>query len=65
MRRFRTLPYVLTLLGVAGTAHAQSPNTYQTTWSALSPGNDWAGRWCTDLIAVIRSPPALIRSGAP
>ena len=44
MRRFRTLPYVLTLLGVAGTAHAQSPNTYQTTWSALSPGNDWAAQ---------------------
>lgn len=44
MRRFRTLPTVLMLLCVAGTAHAQATNTYQTTWSALSPGNDWAAQ---------------------
>jgi len=44
MRRFRTLPIVLTLFCVAGTARAQATNTYQTTWSALSPDNDWAAQ---------------------
>jgi conjugal transfer/type IV secretion protein DotA/TraY len=44
MRHFRSLPTILTLLCVAGTAHAQATNTYQTTWSALSPGNDWAAQ---------------------
>ena len=44
MRRFWILPTILMLPCVAGTAHAQTTTTSQTTWSALSPGNDWAAQ---------------------
>ena len=44
MRRSWTLPLAAALLCIAGIAHAQPSNAYQTTWSALSPGNDWAAQ---------------------
>lgn len=42
MRRFWSPLLVLALVGAAGAAHAA--NAYQTTWSALSPGDDWAAQ---------------------
>ena len=42
MRRFWSPLLVLALVGAAGAAHAA--NAYQTTWSALSAGDDWAAQ---------------------
>lgn len=42
MRRFWFPLLVTTLAGAAGAAHAAP--AYQATWSALSPGDDWAAQ---------------------
>ena len=47
MRRPWTLLLLPMLLCAAGVAHAATTpngNAYQATWSALSPGNDWAAQ---------------------
>ena len=56
MRRSWALPLVLTLLCIAGVAHAQTGNAYQTTWSALSPGNDWAAQVLRSLFPTTSDP---------
>ena len=56
MRRRRTLPLALALLGVAGAAHAQTSNAYQTTWSALAPGDDWAAQVLRSLFPITNNP---------
>ena len=55
MRRSWTFTLGLMLLCVAGTAHAQG-NAYQTTWSALSPGNDWAAQVLRSLFPITNTP---------
>jgi conjugal transfer/type IV secretion protein DotA/TraY len=44
MRRSKLLTAVPTLVCIATAARAQGTNAYQTTWSALQPGNDWAAQ---------------------
>ncbi len=56
MRRSWTLPLALMLLCVADAAHAQTGNSYQTTWSALSPGNDWAAQVLRSLFPISNTP---------
>ncbi len=56
MRRSWTLPLALTLLCVATAAHATAGNAYQTTWSALSPGNDWAAQVLQSLFPISNTP---------
>ena len=44
-RPYRTALLALAFVGVVGAAaHAQTGNAYQTTWSALDPGDDWAAQ---------------------
>ncbi len=56
MRRSRTLLLALALLCVAGAAHAQTGNAYQTTWSSLAPGNDWAAQVLRSLFPITNNP---------
>ena len=56
MRRSWTFPLVLILLCAAGAAHAQTGNAYQTTWSGLTPGNDWAAQVLRSLFPITNDP---------
>ena len=54
MRRFWSPLLVLALVSAAGAAHAD--NAYQTTWSALSPGDDWAAQVVRSIFPVTNDP---------
>ena len=56
MRRSWTLSLALMLVCVAGAAQAAPGNAYQTTWSALSPGNDWAAQVLRSLFPISNAP---------
>lgn len=56
MRRSWTLSLALMLICVAGAAQAAPGNAYQTTWSALSPGNDWAAQVLRSLFPISSTP---------
>ena len=58
------IPIALALLFLPGIAYAASGNAYQTTWSSLDPGDDWAAQVLRSIFPTSTSATGLTGIGA-